>query len=217
MAPAAPDALSPRRQRLTRGERLRQLLDVAWRVIREDGADALTLPRLAQEAGVAKPVVYGHFGTREGLLAALYEDFDARQTAVMDAALAASPPSLADKAAVIASCYVDCVLTQGREIPGILAALAGSPDLERIKRDYQLVFFAKCRAVFGPFTRSSSLTPASFWAMLGAADALSSAAAQSEVTPHEAKDELFASILAMVDRNRPAGPEASPSGRRPGR
>ncbi len=128
---------------------------------------------------MAKPVVYGHFGTREGLLAALYEDFDARQTAVMDAALG-QPPCPGGQAAVIASCYVDCVLTQGREIPGILAALAGSPILERIKRDYQLVFsFAKCRAFFGPFTRSSGLAPASFWAMLGAADALSSAAAQA--------------------------------------
>jgi AcrR family transcriptional regulator len=58
---------------------LRQLLDVAWQLVREEGTEALTLGRLAERAGVTKPVVYDHFVTRAGLLAALYEDFDARQ------------------------------------------------------------------------------------------------------------------------------------------
>ncbi|NQD94392.1 helix-turn-helix transcriptional regulator, partial [Pseudomonas sp. CrR25] len=72
---------SPRpRRRLPRDERQRQLLDVAWRLIREEGTEALTLGRLAEQAGVTKPVVYDHFGTRAGLLAVLYQEFDARQT-----------------------------------------------------------------------------------------------------------------------------------------
>ncbi|MGO4842385.1 helix-turn-helix domain-containing protein, partial [Rhizobiaceae sp. 2RAB30] len=79
-----------KRIRLTREQRLRQLLDVAWRLAREEGTDALTLPRLAEEAGVAKPVVYDHFSTRNGLLAALYQDFDVDQTAMIDAAIAGS-------------------------------------------------------------------------------------------------------------------------------
>ncbi|MFX7784696.1 TetR/AcrR family transcriptional regulator, partial [Acinetobacter baumannii] len=85
-----------------------------------------------------KPVVYDHFGTRGGLLAALYQEFDARQTALMDAALPASDPTLAGIATVIASSYVDCVRRQGREIPGVIAALASSPELEKIKRDYEV-------------------------------------------------------------------------------
>lgn len=75
------------RRRLSREERQRQLLDVAWRLVREEGTEALTLGRLAEQAGVTKPVVYDHFGTRPGLLAALYQEFDARQTTLMDAAL----------------------------------------------------------------------------------------------------------------------------------
>lgn len=200
MAPAGSDA-TPKRVRLSRAERLRQLLDVSWRVIRNEGTDALTLPRLAQDAGVAKPVVYDHFGTRDGLFAALYQDFDARQTARLDAALEDSAPTLQAKASVLASCYVDCVLTQGREIPGVLAALAASPEMERIKRDYQLVFIEKCRALLSPFTPSCDIKTAGFWAMLGAADSLSNAAALGEVTPQEAKDELFATIIAMIERN----------------
>lgn len=106
------------RRRLSREDRLRQLLDVAWQLVREEGTEALTLGRVAEMAGVTKPVVYDHFITRAGLLAALYKDFDERQNALMDAALEASEASLEGRAWVIASAYVDCVLLQGREIPG---------------------------------------------------------------------------------------------------
>ncbi|WP_216361185.1 TetR/AcrR family transcriptional regulator [Caulobacter mirabilis] len=189
--------------RLTRDQRREQLLEVAWRLTREEGTDALTLGRLAQAAGVAKPVVYDHFGERNGLLAALYRDFDARQTALMDAAIEASKPTLADRAAVIASSYVDCVLLQGREIPGVIAALAGSPELARIKRDYEAVFIEKCRAVLAPFAGAGDIARPGLWAMLGAAEALSNAAAIGEITAGQAKGELYATIQALVARNGP--------------
>ena len=197
---ALPPAAPPKRIRLSRAERLRYLIDISWRVVREEGTDALTLPRLAQVAGVAKPVVYDHFGTRNGLLAKLYQDFDLRQTAVIDAALAVSGPTLRDKATVIAASYVDCVLTQGREMPGILSALAGSPELERIKRDYQLAFIEKCREILAPFAGGRGMGNAGFWAMLGAADALSQAAASADIMPEEAKAELSEIIMSMTGR-----------------
>ncbi|WP_288194820.1 TetR family transcriptional regulator [uncultured Phyllobacterium sp.] len=194
-------AVRPRR-RLTREDRFRQLMDVAWRIVREEGTEALTLGWLAEKAEVTKPVVYDHFGTRAGLLAALYRDFDARQTMLMDAALAASKPALADRAAVIASSYVDCVLVQGREIPGVIAALAGSPELEKIKREYNGVFIEKCRVMLAPFAGAGTIASAGLWAMLGAAEALSYAAATGDITAAQAEHELFETIIAMVARNR---------------
>jgi AcrR family transcriptional regulator len=188
------------RRRLTREQRFRQLLDVSWQLIRKEGTDALTLGRLSECAGVTKPVVYDQFGTRNGLLAALYEDFDVRQTAVIDAALEASKPTLEAKAMTIASAYVDCVLAQGREIPDVLAALAGSPELEQIKQKYQLAFIEKCRGILAPFIVSRKIKIASFWAMLGAADALSAAATHAAITPSQAQKELFEIIIAMVQR-----------------
>ena len=128
------------RRRLSREERHRQLMAVAWRLVREEGTDALTLGRLAEQAGITKPVVYDHFGTRTGLLTALYREFDDRQTALLQAALRTGEPTLAGRAAVIASAYLDCVLAQGREIPGVVAALTSSPELERIKRDCDAAF-----------------------------------------------------------------------------
>lgn len=175
-------------------------MEVAWRIVREEGTDALTLPRLAEQAGVAKPVVYDHFSTRPGLLAALYQDFDSRQTAIMDAALQSGAPTLADRAAVIASSYVDCVLLQGREIPGVIAALASSPELERIKRDYEVIFMEKCRLALVPFAEARHIALPGLWAMLGAAEALSNAAASGDITATEAKDELSGTIVAMVAR-----------------
>lgn len=189
------------RRRLSREDRQRQLLDVAWRLVREEGSEALTLARLAEQAGVTKPIVYDHFTTRAGLLAALYQDFDARQTALMVAALEASEPTLESRATVIASSYVECVLLQGREIPGVIAALTSSPELERIKRKYEAIFLNKCRAVLEPFAGTKSISQASMRAMLGAAEALSNAAATGEISAVEAKEELFVSIVAMVDRS----------------
>lgn len=199
--PLQPDPTAPARRRLSREDRLRQLLEVAWQLVREEGTEALTLGRLAEAAGVTKPVVYDHFVTRPGLLAALYQDFDGRQTALMDAALAASEPTLASRASVIASSYVECVLLQGNEIPGVIAALASSPELEKIKAEYQAIFIEKCRSALAPFAKGAQIGAAGLRAMLGAAEALSHAATTAEITPAEAQDELFATIVAMVERS----------------
>ncbi len=195
---------SSARRRLSRQERHAQLIDTARRLVREEGTDALTLGRLAEQAGVTKPVVYDHFETRNGLLVALYRDYDARQGSIMDAALTACAPTLAARAEVIASAYVGCVLTQGQEIPGVAAALAGAPEMDALKRSYQAGFIAKCRALLEPFTAGGSLTLAALWAMLGAADALSEAAARGEIAKEEAVEELRCSILSMVERRRPS-------------
>lgn len=194
------DSPAQPRRRLSREDRNRQLLDVAWQIIRAEGTDALTLGYLADKAGVTKPVVYDHFTTRSGLLAALYRDFDTRQTAVMDAAIDHCPPTLIDTATVIATAYVDCVLLQGNEIPGVIAALGSTPELEKIKRDYEAIFLEKCRSVLQPLAAGGEITQAGLRAMLGAAEALSNAAASAEISAGQAKDELSATIIAMVER-----------------
>lgn len=203
-----PSEASPPRRRLSREERLQQLLEVAWQLIGAEGTEALTLGRLAEQAGVTKPVVYDHFATRAGLLAALYQDFDARQTQLLDAALERSEATLASRAAVIATAYVDCVLTQGREIPGVIAALASSPELTRIKEEYEGLFLDKCRNALAPFAAPGIIAAAGLRAMLGAAEALSNAAASGEISREQARDELFETMVAMVERSarRPAAP-----------
>lgn len=200
MSTRQPDKRLRPRQRLSRQERNRQLMDVAWRLVRQDGTDALTLGRLAEHAGVTKPVVYDHFGTRHGLLATLYREFDERQTAIIHEAIDASEATLEDRARVLARSYVECVLAQGREIPDVIAALRGSPELEEVKRQCETVLLEKCRKALAPFAADDSVSSVGLRAMLGAAEALSFAASTEEITASQAEAELFATIVDMVAR-----------------
>ncbi len=189
------------RRRLTREARARQLLEAARSLITEEGTDALTLGRLAEVAGVTKPVVYDHFGSRNGLLAALYQDYDVRQTELFDLAISDAAPNLQAKAQAFAEAYVRCVMSQGREIQGVLDALSGSPELAAVKRAYQKVLIGKCVGIFARFAASGVLSNATLWAMLGAADALAEAALAGEITQELAVEELRLTLLAGVERS----------------
>lgn len=54
-------------------QRKQQLLDVGRAVFAERGFDAATVEEVASRAGVSKPVVYAHFGGKEGLYSAVVE------------------------------------------------------------------------------------------------------------------------------------------------
>ena len=82
----------------------------------------------------------------------------------------------------------------------MLAALAGSPELAALKRDYQRAFLETCRQLLGPFAPGGDLPAAGLWAMLGAADALSDAAVAGDLTPEEAQAELRRILLALIER-----------------
>lgn len=54
-------------------ERRRQLLDVLADIIISEGYAAISIDRVAREAGIARTVVYSHFGNLDGFVAALVE------------------------------------------------------------------------------------------------------------------------------------------------
>ncbi|WP_159867656.1 MULTISPECIES: TetR/AcrR family transcriptional regulator [unclassified Raoultella] len=188
------------RQRLSREERHTQLVDVAWRIIREEGTEALTLGYLAKKAGVTKPVVYDHFDSRSGLFATLYREFDRRQTALMDEILRKTEPDAEKLASVIATSYIECVLLQGREMPSVMAALAGTPELEKIKQEYMAAFTLKCRELFAPLCGGQPLSDATILATIGSAEGLSAAVVSGVITEQQAKNELFQVIMSMLNR-----------------
>ena len=70
MPPTAP---TPVRRRLPREERARQLLATAEQVFADRGIAAASMDEIAERAGVTKPVLYDHFGSKDGLLAAVIE------------------------------------------------------------------------------------------------------------------------------------------------
>lgn len=71
-----------------RQARRAQLLDDAVEAIRELGAGA-TMEQLARRGGVTKPILYRHFGDREGLIGAIAEHFAAALMEEIDRSLQA--------------------------------------------------------------------------------------------------------------------------------
>jgi len=69
-----------------RAVRRAQLLDAAVEAIAAVGPGA-TMEQLARQAGVTKPILYRHFGDRQGLIIALAERFSASLMAEIDTAL----------------------------------------------------------------------------------------------------------------------------------
>ena len=58
---------------MTGKERREQLLDVGRRLFAERGLDGTSIEEIAAQAGVSKPVVYEHFGGKEGLYAVVVD------------------------------------------------------------------------------------------------------------------------------------------------
>ena len=193
------------RERMARQDRFSQLITIAWSIVREQGADGLTLGRLATAAGVTKPVVYSHFPSRDALLVALFEEYDERQNAALEAAVTRAGPTVRGRADAIASSFVDCVVTQGRELAGVAAALEGTPELADVRRRSDAAYAEQLATILGGARNGGPLTPAAMTGMLGAAEALAAAAASGEMGRDVAVDELASVIEAAVARCRRSG------------
>ncbi|MDP9806133.1 AcrR family transcriptional regulator [Trueperella bonasi] len=57
----------PKRARMTRIERREQLITIGRQLFAAHGFDAVSVEEIASAAGVSKPVIYEHFGGKEGL------------------------------------------------------------------------------------------------------------------------------------------------------
>ena len=188
---------------MAKDERRQQLLDVAFTMIGEEGTDALTLARVAERAGVSKPIAYTHFGTRAGLLSALYRDYDDRQTEAMRAAIKTRAKTLADAVAIVAETYVDCTVSAGPEVSAIAAALSGSEELEEVLQACRQNFMDECRQAFTPFVDlAGAAGRATLIALIGVADALSAAAAARRVSRAVATETLRRAMNGLLSHHK---------------
>jgi AcrR family transcriptional regulator len=78
----------PSEPRLSREQRRRQLLDAAIGAIREFGS-GVSMEQLAAAGGVTKPILYRHFGDRDGLVATIGGEFAGQVAADINASLGA--------------------------------------------------------------------------------------------------------------------------------
>jgi AcrR family transcriptional regulator len=109
--PAFEDAAPARLDATSRRE---ALLDVAQRLVAEDGPASVSMGRVAEQAEVTRALVYKHFANKDAILAALYR----REAAALDRAIgrtvAAAPDGLEPKLRAFVHAVVDAVGTHAR-------------------------------------------------------------------------------------------------------
>jgi len=95
-------------ERMTGTQRRAQLLDVGRSVFAERGYDGASIEDIADRAGVSKPVVYEHFGGKEGLYAVVVDREMSRLLDSMVASLSGRHPRvLLEQAAMALLQYVE--------------------------------------------------------------------------------------------------------------
>jgi AcrR family transcriptional regulator len=96
----SPDQQPAPRKRMTAVERREQLVEVARTAFAEKGFDAMTVEDIAARAGVTKPIVYEHFGGKEGIYAVVVDREVSRLLELVTVSLAASGTRARVEAAV---------------------------------------------------------------------------------------------------------------------
>jgi len=123
---------------MTGQARREQILDVTEHIVDVAGFHAVSIDRVAREAGITRPIVYTHFGDREGLLHALVDRGNQRTLAALARIVPTTPGG--EPAEVLLG-SLERYLETVRDDPAIwrLALLPpeSAPELlaERIARD----------------------------------------------------------------------------------
>ena len=109
MFPVAAETRRAPRSRMTGTERRAQLLDVSRRLFAEKGFDGTSIEEIASRAEVSKPVVYEHFGGKEGIYAVVVDREIQALTGALTGALEGGghPKVLVERTALALLSYIE--------------------------------------------------------------------------------------------------------------
>jgi AcrR family transcriptional regulator len=139
--------------RMTALERREQLLDVAKAIVVDRGFHAVSIEAVARDAGISRPIVYGHFQDLDGVLEALVAREGRRALeqleAVLPGALAAGDPR--DRLVGALAGYLEAVRADPDTWQLVLMPQEGAPRAlhERIAEGRGAVV-AQLAAALGP-------------------------------------------------------------------
>jgi AcrR family transcriptional regulator len=183
------------KRRLSWAERRRQLLETALVIVRDEGADRLTLGHLAVRAGVSKPVAYEHFQTRSGLLIELYRWIDFERVNAFRNAMATGAHSRDETVGILAAAYIDCAADTTGEFQAVGAALAGSEEKAAV---FQQLLDNSVQMFVSVLTPHSTSSPIELErrcvGLVGAGEALSGALLRGKCSEAEAA-KAFISLI----------------------
>lgn len=93
---------------MTGKERREQLVEVGRTLFAERGFEATSIEEIAARAGVSKPVVYEHFGGKEGLYAVVIDrEMSALLTRITSTLTAGHPREMLEQAAMALLTYIE--------------------------------------------------------------------------------------------------------------
>jgi AcrR family transcriptional regulator len=148
--------------RMSAEERREQLLDVAKAVVARDGFHGASIEAVARDAGITRPIVYGHFGDLAGLLEALVDRESDRALAQLAVVLpddlgAGDPPELLLEAL---RGYLEAVASDRVTWRLVLMPQEGAPERlhEHIARG-RTAIIARLALAVGPGLRPGAGSP----------------------------------------------------------
>lgn len=140
---------APRAPRLTRPERRQSIIDVATETLVADGADSVSMERIAALVGISKPVVYDHFPNREALLLAIYDEYSTHLAATVSATLERADDTMESIVRASIDGYFDAVEAKGYLIRVLTQAAPGEPGIaaarDRVRAGWVAFWSAKLR------------------------------------------------------------------------
>jgi AcrR family transcriptional regulator len=99
--------MARKRKRLTSAQRRAQLVEVGRTVFAERGYQGTSVEEIADRAGVSKPILYGHFGGKEGLYAVVVDrEIDLIVSMITEAISTGTPRQRVEAASLAFLTYV---------------------------------------------------------------------------------------------------------------
>ena len=184
------------RRRLPRAERERQLVDVAQEVFAERGFREVSMEEIAIRAGVTKPILYDHFGSKDGLVAACIRRAGAQLlVSITTAVQSATGPAEVLRAGFAG--FFDFIESHGQAWFTLVGenAVVGeaAAALEAVRRD-QAAFVARALAQDFPTARPQQVAVFAE-AIIGACERI---ALWRRDVPGVSVDEAAATLMSLV-------------------
>ncbi len=178
------------------------ILDAAWKLIEEEGAEELSMAEVARRAGVTRRAIYLHFASRGELLLALFDHInETLDLAASNRPIFEAPDALAalDAAAAHVARFHARILPLARAID---QARRSDPDAEAFWQRAMQDWYAGCRMLASGLAAEGRL--AEPWTVGTAADllwALMSVELLEDLTVDRGwSQELYAERLALLAR-----------------
>ncbi len=106
--PVALGLMSAPRRRMSSAERRSQLIEVSRAIFAEKGVEGATVEEIAAAAKVSKPVIYEHFGGKEGLYAVVVDrEMAALLNLITSSLTTGRPRARAEQAAIAFLTYIE--------------------------------------------------------------------------------------------------------------